>query len=104
VNGGLSSGAKAGIAIAVVMGVVGICCFVAAFIFFQRRQTPAKQGHEDFITPPDYYSPSRGVQRGEFSGAEKYPDASHALYTPQHHMGPVEVSGESKPRPPVEIG
>jgi len=104
VNGGLSSGAKAGIGITVAMGVIGICCFVAAFIFFRRRNTPAKQGHEDFTTPSDYYSQSPGVQPGEFSGTEKYSDASHAPYIPQEHMQPVEVSAESKPRPPVEIG
>ncbi len=77
------------------MGVIGICCFVAAFMSLRRRQAPATQDHEDFITPVDYYSRSSGVQRGGFSGAEKYPDASHALYTPQKHMEPVEVSAES---------
>jgi hypothetical protein len=104
VNGGLSSGAKAGIGIAVAMGVIGICCFVAAFVFFPRRQPPAKQDHEDFISPVDYYSQSAGVQPGGFAGAEKYSDASPAPYTPQQHMQPVEISAESKPRPPVEIG
>jgi hypothetical protein len=100
-NGGLSSGAKAGIGIAVAVGVVGICCMVAAFLLYRkRRNTPSKE-HEGFHTPPDYYAHST-ARAGEVPKVQKYSDIPHA--SQQYMAPPVEVSGESKPAPPVEIG
>lgn len=101
-NGGLSSGAKAGIGIAVAVGVIGICCMAAAFLFYRKRRNTPSKGHKEFNTPPDYYAHSPATQYGEVPNVQKYSGAPHA---PQQYMAPpVEVSGESKPTPPVEIG
>jgi hypothetical protein len=98
-SGGLSSGAKAGIGIAVAVGVIGICCLVATVLFFRRRRHAGVKGQDNFVTPPDYYAQNPAGQYGETPKVEKY-----AYPSSQQYVAPVEVSGQSKPAPPVEIG
>jgi hypothetical protein len=100
-NGGLSSGAKAGVGIAVAVGVIGICALVAAFLFYRKRRNSPSKVHEVTGTPSDPYSQFPAPQYGGIPKDEKYTDTPHA---PQYYVAPVEVSGESKPAPPVEIG
>ena len=100
-NGGLSSGAKAGIGIAVAIGVIGICCFVAAFLFYRKRRNIPSKRHEDASTLSDYYAQSPTAQYGGVPKVEMYRDTQH---TTQHYMALAEVSSESRPAPAVEIG
>ncbi|KAE9370251.1 hypothetical protein N431DRAFT_492375 [Stipitochalara longipes BDJ] len=101
-SGGLSSGAKAGIGIAVTLGVIGICCLVATFMFFRRRRHAHGKEQENFVTPPDYYAQAPAAPYGEGPkvGEYSYPGAQPT----QQYVAPVEISGHSKPAPPVEIG
>jgi hypothetical protein len=57
------------------------------------------KGQDNFVTPPDYYAQNPAGQYGETPKVEKY-----AYPSSQQYVAPVEVSGQSKPAPPVEIG
>jgi len=98
-TGGLSSGAKAGIGIAVALGVIGICCMVATFMFFRRRRHAREKGPEHPATPPDYYSEAPAKQYGE---PPKVPEKYAYSGQPPMQQAPVEI-GHSRVAP-VEIG